>query len=106
MVRAYKARYAALGTLASDTTIGPWQVRDLMAPDSGVLSIIGDVIAAGGGTITVEWYVDEAALLGGTSTDTMDATDLYMLHKVVSPDLWFKLTMTGRTTDDIDLYAV
>jgi hypothetical protein len=106
MTQAYADRDKLLGSLATDASIGPWKVRDRMAADSGVLSIVGDVIAGGGGTVTVEYYVDEAATLGGASTDTMDATSLYILHKAVSPDLWFKLTMSSRDTDDINFYAV
>ncbi len=106
MVQAYPDRDQLLGTLDANETIGPWQVRERMAMDSGVLSIIGDVIASGGGTITLELYVDAACTKGGSTTDIMDATQLYALHQVISPDLWFKLTMTGRTTDDINIYAV
>jgi len=106
MVQAYADRDQLLGNLAADGSIGPWKVRDRMAQDSDVLSIIGDVAASGGGTVTVEYYVDEECTKGGSSTDTMDATTLYVLHKAVSPDLWFKLTMSSRTTDDINFYAV
>jgi hypothetical protein len=106
VAQAYPERDKLLDNLDANGSIGPWKVRDLMAKDSGVLSIVGDVIAGGAGTVTVEYYVDEACTKGGSSTDTMDATSLYILHKVVSPDLWFKLTMTGRDTDDINFYAV
>jgi len=106
MSRAYPERASLLGNLDDDESIGPFQVRDYMAKDSGVLSIIGDEVASGGGTVTVELYVDEAATLGGSTTETMDATSLYALHLVVSPDLWFILTMSGRTTDDFNFYAL
>ena len=102
---ARQARYQLLGNLDADGSIGPFYVRDYLAPDSGVMSIIGDG-TVGGGTVTVEWYVDAAGTLGGSSTDIMDATNLYVLHKVVSPDLWFKLTMSSRDTDDINFYAL
>ena len=105
MPQSHQDRDQLLGNLNANGSIGPWKVRDRMAMDSGVLSIVGDVIASGGGTITVEYYVDAACTKGGSSTDVMDATNLYILHKVVSPDLYFKLTMSARDTDDINIYA-
>jgi len=105
MARAYAPRYKSLGTLDGNESTALFQARDLMAMDSGILSVVGDVQAAGGGTVTVEYYVDEAGTLGGSSAEVMNATVGYILHLAVSPDIWIKLTMSGRTTDDIDFYA-
>ena len=106
MVDAYPDRDSLLGTLDANESIGPFKVRGRINPESNVLSIIGDVQTAGAGTVTVEWYVDAAGTIGGSSADTMAAASSYVLHKEVSPDLYFKLTMTGRDTDDINFYAV
>jgi hypothetical protein len=94
-----------LGNLAANGSIGPFHVRGKMSADSGVLTIIGDIQSAGAGVITVEFYVDAAATKGGSSAVVLSAADTYVQHIVCSPDLWFKLTMTGRTADDINLYC-
>ncbi len=106
MVTAYQDKDQLLGNLKTNASIGPFRVRDRMATDSRVVTIIGNVNTAGAGTITVEYYADAAATLGGSSADVMNTANFYILHKEVSPDLYIKLTMTGRDTDDIDIYML
>lgn len=98
-------RPALLGTLDANESIGPFYVRDFMALDSRVLTIIGKVTASGDGAITVEVYMNAAGTLGGATKHVMNTSNGYFLNLEMTRDCWLKFVMTGRNTDDVTLYA-
>ena len=98
------ARYLSLGTLDANESTSWWPVRDIMANDAGVITIVNDG-TWGGSTVTLEIAADAAGTLGESSDETMTTTDRIIKGLPISPDAFIRLTMASRDTDDLNFYG-
>jgi hypothetical protein len=92
MVQAYQDRYVTIFDAAVNGSGAWFKVRDLMAGDAGVVTLL----FAGtwnSGTMTIEVSANGAALNAVSSTDTLTADGEITIAK--SPDCYIRATLSG-----------